>query len=98
MRLILILLFIIPSLSWGNHEVLNCEDGLNYSFSKDHTILTINNSDGTIDSFNIVNSNEVWAYFQSFEDEYRFRSFNKYTKAIVVPNFGYYECQVFESD
>ena len=98
MKTLLALLLLIPSLSWGNHEVLICEDGFNYTFSKDHSILYINKSDGTVEAFNIVNSNEVWTYFQHFENESRYRSFNKYSKAIIIPNSGYYECQFFESD
>ena len=98
MKTLLALLLLIPSLSWGNHEILICEDGFNYSLSKDHTILYINNSDGTIEGFNIINSNEVWTYFQHFTDESRYRSFNKYTKEINIPKYGVYSCDVYESD
>ena len=98
MKILIALLLLLPSLSWGNHEVLICEDGFEYSLSKDHTILFINNSDGTTEGFNIIDSNEVWTYFKHFTDESRYRSFNKYTKQIDIPTYGVYNCDVYESD
>ena len=93
MKSLLALLLLIPSLSWGNHEVLICEDYYEYSFSEDHTILFINYLDGTTKAFNIVDSNEVWIYYQHFEDESWDKSFNRYSKEIDG-----YECRVFETN
>ena len=99
MKTLLALLLLIPSLSWGNHEILICEDAYDYSFSKDHKILYINDIYGSIEaSFEIVYSNDIWTIYQDLTDFERLRSFNKYSKQMVIPDYGYYDCQAFESD
>ena len=95
MKTLFALLVLIPSLSLGNHEVLICDSNYNYSYSKDHTSLYANYSDGTIGTFEKINSNDVWTFFKHPEKE-RYRSYNKYSKEMFISG-NLISCEVHKS-